>query len=192
MIADLDDTIAALLRGSLPAELVKNLSISFAPPDDRFPPTGLKLPAVDFFLFLIEENRELRNREPTHERQEDGRVVQRPAPVRVDCHYLVTAFAESVQKPEEDEHRILGEVLRVLVRHRQIPREFLKGEMAIGQPPLRAAAILPSPNHSPELWQALKGRPRASLHYVLTISVETGLPIMTLPAVSQAIFGGTS
>lgn len=126
------------------------------------------------------------------ERMDDGSVVKRPAPVRVDCHYLVTAFAEGAQKPEEDEHRILGEVMRVLLRYRQIPRQFLKGEMLSQQPPVRAMAMLPSPNHSPELWQALKGRPRASLHYVLTISVDTGTPSETLPAVTQKSVGGAS
>ena len=43
-----------------------------------------------------------------------------------------------------------------------------------------------------ELWQALKGRPRASLHYVVTISVDTGEPSVALPVVSQSSVGGAA
>lgn len=192
MLADLDATIRDLLMAHLPRFIVEKISFSFAAPDDHFPPSTVRLPAVNIFLFLIEENRELRNREPTLERQDDGSVIKRTAPVRVDCHYLVTAFAEGAQQPEEDEHKILGEVMRVLLRHRTIPLEFLRGELVEQQPPVRAAALLSSPNQGAELWQALKGRPRASLHYVLTISVDTGVPVERFPPVTVGQIEGAA
>jgi hypothetical protein len=94
MLSDLDATLEALLRGNLPDSLLQNLRISFAAPDDHFPPASVQLPALNLFLFLIQENRELRNREPSFERRDDGSVSKQPASVRVDYHYLVTAFAE--------------------------------------------------------------------------------------------------
>ena len=196
MLHELDETIEAFLRGSRPdlfAQADRPVTISFAPPDERFPPPGVVLPAVDFFLFLIEENRELRASEPIVEPQPDGTVIRRPAPVRVDCHYLVTAFSDATQRAEEDEHRLLGEVMQLLLRHRQIPGEFVRGvRLAPQRPPVRSSAILPSPNHGAELWQALKGRPRASLHYVLTISVDAGAPPERLPLVTRINLEGAS
>jgi len=192
LLFDLDKTIEAFLKGSLPVEIASKVAVTFAPPDDRFPPQGLSLPAIDLFLFLIEENRELRNREPLLERQADGSVLKRSAPVRVDCHYLVTAFAEGAQRPEEDEHRILGHVMKVLVRHREVPQKFLQGTLQGQTPPVRAAAMLPSPDHGAQLWHALKSRPRASLHYVLTISVDTGDAPERLPPVTTVQLGEPS
>ena len=46
MLQDLDATLTALLRAELP---VQNVAISFAPPDDQFPPSGVSLPAIDEF-----------------------------------------------------------------------------------------------------------------------------------------------
>ena len=50
--------------------------------------------------------------------------------MRVDFSYLVTAWSsESVPDRAEDEHRLLGEVMRVLLRHRTIPADVLQGEL---------------------------------------------------------------
>ena len=57
MLQDLDATLAALLQAELS---VQNVAISFAPPDDQFPPSGVSLPAIDFFLYDIREDHDLR------------------------------------------------------------------------------------------------------------------------------------
>ena len=61
MIDDLDRTMETLLESELPPELVSQITISFATPDDQFPPTSVTLPAVDLFLYDVRENRELRD-----------------------------------------------------------------------------------------------------------------------------------
>src|SRR5215831_16286775 len=48
MLQDLDATLAALLQAELS---MQNVAISFAPPEDQFPPSGVSLPAIDFFLY---------------------------------------------------------------------------------------------------------------------------------------------
>jgi hypothetical protein len=63
MIKDLDKTIAALLRRDLPPALVGQVQISFATPDDQFPPQSVTLPAIDLFLYDVRENLELRSNE---------------------------------------------------------------------------------------------------------------------------------
>jgi hypothetical protein len=119
MFNDLDNTLEELLKRELPPSLVEQISITFATPDGNFPPTSVTLPAIDLFLYEIAENHDLRSFEPAVERRNDGHAERVPAPVRVDCHYLVTAWGKSgALQPEQDEHRMLGEVMRVLLRHR--------------------------------------------------------------------------
>jgi Pvc16 N-terminal domain len=178
MIRDLDETIAALLRRDLPATLVEQVQISFATPDDQFPPQSVVLPAIDLFLYDIRENLELRSNEVYLDRRSDGTATRTRAPVRVDFSYLVTAWAsESVPDPAEDEHRLLGEVMRILLRYRTIPEDILQGVLRGQQPPLPASSLQPGRLQSlGEFWQALGGKPKAALNYQVTASVDVAAP----------------
>ena len=72
MIDDLDKSLENLLQQELPPELVSQVTISFAPPDGKFPPPSVKLPAIDLFLYDVRENRGLRDAEWRLERRSDG------------------------------------------------------------------------------------------------------------------------
>lgn len=174
MFHDLDSTVAELLARELPPSLVQQVSITFATPDGQFPPTSVTLPAIDLFLYEINENRDLRTHEAQTDRLVDGSVVRIPPPARVDCHYLVTAWAKSgVQRPEEDEHRMLGEVMRVLLRNKEIPRQALRGSLEAQPFPVRAKVSPPSHQQSRgDFWQALGGKPKAAFHYTVTIAMD--------------------
>ena len=175
MFQDLDATLAALIEKEL---AIKNVAISFAAPNDQFPPTSVSLPALSFFLYDMRENTGLRSTQWEDERQPNGngmvRVSRKRPPARVDCSYLITAWpSQSAPNPAQDEHRLLGEVLKVLLRHRAIPLAYLKGEMVGQDPPVRARLISDNQLHSlGEYWQALGGKPRATLHYSVTLSVD--------------------
>ena len=179
MIRDLDETIAALLRRDLPPALVGQVQISFATPDDQFPPQSVTLPAIDLFLYDVRENLELRSNEVYLERRSDGTATWTQAPVRVDFSYLVTAWpSESVPDPAEDEHRLLGEVMRVLLRYRTIPEDVLQGVLKEQQPPLPVSSLQPGRLQSlGEFWQALGGKPKAALTYQVTLSVDVTAPV---------------
>ena len=185
MIDDLDRTLDSLLRLELPAALVDGVTISFATPDSQFPPPAVALPAIDLFVYDIQENRDLRSNEWLVNRRSDGRATQKPPPVRVDCSYLITAWAsDSAPNPTLDEHRLLGEVMRVLVRHPTIPSEVLQGSLRDQEVPLTAAVLQPGRLQSlGEFWQALGGKPKVALHYTVTIGVEpadlTEAPVVT-------------
>jgi hypothetical protein len=178
MINALDETLAALLRHELPPGLAGQVQISFATPDDQFPPQSVSLPAIDLFLYDIRENLELRSNESIVERRSDGTATRYRAPARVDFSYLVTAWpSDSVPDPAEDEHRILGEVMQALLRHRTIPSELLQGELAGQTPPLPVSSLQPGRLQSlGEFWQALGGKPKAALNYSITLSVEVATP----------------
>src|SRR5918992_318558 len=157
MIDDLDRTLEELLRRELPPDLVGQGTICFATPGDQFPPPSVSLPAIYLFLYDLRENRELRTNEWQVERR-DGTATRKRPPVRVDCSHLITAWAsDSSTTPALDEHRLLGEVMRALLRHPAIPAEALQGSLQGQEPPLPAAAL--QPDHLQSLGNS--GRPWA-------------------------------
>lgn len=181
MIKDLDDTLTALLLRELPEELSRQVQISFATPDDQFPPQSVTTPAIDLFLYDIRENLELRSNEVYIERQSDGTVISTRAPVRVDLSYLITTWpSESVPVPAEDEHLLLGFVMQALLKHRILPEEILQGSLKGQKPPLPTSTLQPGRLQSlGEFWQALGGKPKAALNYQVTLSVDVFQPETT-------------
>jgi hypothetical protein len=181
MIHDLDKTMEELLKRELSPLMAEQLAISFAAPDSDFPPPSVKLPAVDLFLYDVRENLELRNRQWVVERSEDGKASKKRLPVRVDCSYLITAWAsDSSNTRPLDEHRLLSEVMTVLLRHPILPEPVLQGSLKNQEPPLPATTLQPGRLQSvAEFWQALGGKPKAALNYTVTIGIGDDLPIDT-------------
>lgn len=181
MINDLDETLTALLRRELPKELSRQVQISFATPDDQFPPQSVTTPAIDLFLYDIRENLELRSNEVYIERQSDGTAISTRAPVRVDFSYLITTWpSESVPDPAEDEHHLLGLVMQALLKHRFLPEDILQGSLKGQKPPLPTSSLQPGRLQSlGEFWQALGGKPKAALNYQVTLSVDVFQPETT-------------
>ena len=102
---------------------------------------------------------------------------------------MITAWAgEGGEKGVASEHELLGEVMRVLLRHRHIPEEYLKGDLKGQEPPVRAKALHPGNLQSMgEYWQAMGGKPKAALNYTITISVPLAEPEDLGPLVSETI-----
>jgi hypothetical protein len=101
-------------------------------------------------------------------------VVRTRQPARVACSYLITAWpSEATPNPAQDEHRLLGEVLRVLLRHPHLPSAYLRGGLAGQEPPMPTRIIAENRLQSlGEFWQAMGGRPKAALHYGITLSAD--------------------
>lgn len=179
MINDLDRTLEELLERELPPDLVDQVTISFATPDDQFPPSSVTLPAIDLFLYDVRENRELRTNEWVLERNGDGTAAKKRPPVRVACSYLITAWpSDSSTTPAQDEHHLLSEVMQVLLRHPTIPEPVLQGSLAGQEPPLPAITLQQGQLQSiGEFWQALGGKPKAALNYTVTFAVEVHEPV---------------
>lgn len=171
MLESLDETIEALVRAGIPPKLEDQIAISFARPDEDFAAT---IPTLNLFLHSILENRDLRSRVPSA-RLEGDTYVGHQAPVRVDCSYLVTAWAAAGdQAPEKTEHRLLGWALRLLLQHRFVPDELRRGAMKLQPMPLSTVAIQGTAEQRGDFWLALGGKPRAALEYKVTICVGTG------------------
>ena len=179
MFQDLDASLAALVAAELG---IPDVAVSFVGPDSDFPPASVALPAISFFLYDIREELELRSGV-----WEVDNGLRQPPPSRVNCSYLITAWpTETAPNPAEDEHRMLGELLKVLLRHRTIPTPYLQGELLGQEPPMPTRIMADNQlNSLGEFWQAMGGRPKASLHYRITLSfdvtdsVPAGPPVTT-------------
>lgn len=178
MIHDLDRTVEELLRRELAPALLDQIGISFAAPDSEFPPASVKLPAIDLFLYDIRENVDLRSTGWITDRGNDGAASRRRAPVRIDCSYLITAWSsDSSSARALDEHRLLSEVIKVLLRHPSLPESLLQGSLKGQEPPLPSSTLQPGRLQSvAEFWQALGGKPKAALNYTVTIGVVVDQP----------------
>ncbi|MEG3936145.1 DUF4255 domain-containing protein [Microcoleus sp. T3_B1] len=188
MIQDLDETLKELLSQELSLKWNRtDFEISFAAPDNNFadlhPPATINL---NLFLYDIRENIELRSNEWIVERQNNGSALKYPPPVRVDCSYLITVWC--ADKEIKQEHRFLGEVMKILMRYPKIPTEFLRGSLQGKEPPLRTMALRPpqSQNWS-ELWQVMGGKPKAILSYTVTIAVDVHEPVEAGKLVQESI-----
>lgn len=187
MLDDLDRTLRALLDVGLPQVLREQVTVTFAAPDAKFPPATVSLPAIDLFLYDVRENRELRSNEPVQERTADGRTLQRPSPVRVDCSYLVSAWAAEGHDTAASEHAVLGEVLRVFVRTPAIPSAVLQGALRNDTGALPLVTLQPGRLQSiAEFWQAAGSRPKAALHLTVTVPVWAHDP-REVPLVTERV-----
>ena len=173
MIDDLDRTLKNLLEDpecGLP-ELDPSPAITFGAPDSKFAPTP---PAINLFLYDVRENRELRSNEVEVQRSEDGKALLSPPPPRVDCSYLITAWA--ADGAADAEHKLLGAVMRVLLCSATLPAHVLQGELRNQHVALPVSTLQPSRLPSiGEFWQA-GGRPKAALNLTVTVSVPIAKP----------------
>lgn len=190
MLDDLDKTLETLLKAELPGPISSQLSFSFLAPSANFPPSTVTPPALNLFLYDLRQNRDLRTSDWELQRDGDGNPTGRRAPpARVECSYLITAWpSTSSPDPARDEHRLLGEVMRVLLRHRTLPASALQGALAGLQPPLPAATLEPGRLQSvAELWQATGGRPKVAVNCVVTIGVEVAAELPSGPPVEEPV-----
>jgi hypothetical protein len=183
LIQDLDTTLAALLGApGAPSELAA-ADVSFATPDRTFAPG---LATVDLFLHELQERRELRDPVPWEERTATA-VTTRPPPLRVDCHYLVTAWGTGTGAAKvAEEHQLLAQAVLWLSRFPEIPLAVAAGSLGASPfPPPTMVAQADGPVKGVDFWTALGIAPRPSFSLVVTLALtldETtpiGPPVLT-------------
>jgi hypothetical protein len=173
MIRDLDDTIRELLETRAPAgSELAGATISFDLPDADWR-AGLDQLTVNCYLYDIRENREMRTNELLLHRSGDGtRAVRRRPPARLDCAYCITAWSPATDESVLEEHRLLSQVVTVLLRNPTIPADVLQGSLVDQIPPY--PTVIASPDgvkNQPEFWGALDQQLKPSLNYIVTLAV---------------------
>jgi hypothetical protein len=181
MFGDLDKSLENLLKQNLEPDLVDSVAISFDPPDNKFPPAWIKLPAINLFLYTALENLELRNTEWIWERGDTSSGTKKKPQVQIECSYIMTAWtSESSPNHILEEHRLLGQSLKALLRGRNFPREILHGSLKDGTATIiRAVALQPEHFNMGPFWQAMGVKPRVAVNYQITLSVDIHKPETT-------------
>ncbi|MCS7061549.1 MAG: Pvc16 family protein [Anaerolineae bacterium] len=183
MIDEVDEALRHLLTQELPARNGE-IDIAFNQPKREWS-ARLSRPTLNLFLFDIRENNKLRQPTPAFdlERGENGVVVQRRKPIRLDLYYMITAWATD----PEDEHRLLTRAVMVLARHGTLPDAVLSDSLR-DQPspiPVSVAQATPILEKFTDLWSVLDNEVRPAISCMLTLAVNPYLPITT-PAVRSA------
>jgi len=173
VIRDLDLTIRELLESqALPGSELAGADIVFDLPDDRWR-SRLHSLTVNCYLYDVRENLELRTQEPLMVRTPDrSRASRLVPPARIDCSYCITAWSTASDDPVLEEHRLLSQVLRILLRNPTIPAAALQGSLADQIPPYPTViAAADGMKNQPDFWGALDQQLKPSLSYVITLAM---------------------
>lgn len=174
MIPDVDDTLRRMLSqelGKLPGCPVYDAEqITFDPPTEAASAQDGEA-RVNLYLHDIRENLDLRDETFLRVRsdRDESMVGIRRAPVRINLAYLVTVHAGH---DPATEHRLMANVLGVLLTYLAVPSRFLSGTlegltndavlMSVAQPD-DLELFNPS-----SLWQALESQMQPSLILIIT------------------------
>jgi hypothetical protein len=173
MIHDLDDTLKALLQTYAPGNsLLASATISFDLPDLDWRNQQQQL-TLNCYLYDVRQNMTLRTDETLVVRSaDDTRATRIRPPVRIDCAYCITAWSAAQTPLIAEEHRLLGDVLRLLIRFPTIPAAVLQGSL-VGQfgPYPGLVAAQDGVKNQPDFWSALDQRLKPSLNYIITLAM---------------------
>ncbi|MHB0857705.1 MAG: Pvc16 family protein [Anaerolineae bacterium] len=172
MISDLDEALRQLLVRELP---IKNgeVNIAFQQPRREWS-SRLSRPTLNLFLHHLCENTTLRQTEWEVKRNNDGTATRQRTPVRMDLHYLLTAWAGE----PEDEHRLLTRSLLALFRNAVLPEDLLPDSLRAQPVPIPIRMADPAtPANPADLWSALDNELRPSIACVVTLALNPYHPI---------------
>jgi Pvc16 N-terminal domain len=176
MIDDLDEVLRQLLIRELP---IKNgeVDIEFDQPKREWS-AKVSRPTLNLFLQDVRENAKLRQTQPMWEliQNQDGTVTQKRKPVRIDLHYMITAWATE----PEDEHRLLARALAALFRTAYLPDDLLPTSLQ-SQPvaiPIMAAQYDELRNPT-DVWNVLDNEMRPAIGLIVTVAIDPYQPTVT-------------
>ena len=175
IIDDVNTMIENLMGKEYGEELP--FDISFAVPSRDFSPVSNTKPTINFYLYDIRENTQLRSNEPLIERRSDGSVIKKRPPARIQLFYCVTGWSpaqeDAVGTKTREEHKQLSKALVALIKYPTIPPGVLSGDLIGQQPPLPTTVVLPDGMENPaQFWNALDGLLKPFLDYRVTISLD--------------------
>jgi hypothetical protein len=184
VLSALDGSLRDFLRAEVPLR-ADDVDIDFGTPNTEWS-ARLTRSTVSLFLFDIRRSVS-RAVSGTAVRERNGgqqRVFRAPL---VKVRYLVTVWTVE----PADEHRVLGDLLRLLALSGEIPAEHLGVELAdLGQP-VELSLGGDEGVRTPDLWGALGVAPRANLELVVVLPARDPLA-RGVPAPPTSVEAGVS
>jgi hypothetical protein len=179
MIDELDETLRRFLIRELPIQNGE-VDIAFDQPKREWS-ARVSRPTLNVFLYDVVENQKLRQTQPLWETEHnpDGTATQRRKPVRMDLHYMITAWATD----PEDEHRLLSRCLMALFRFSTLPEELLsEGLQAQGRPLPILVAQTGEMSNPTDVWNVLDNEMHPAITCTVTLALDPYTP-QTVPLV---------
>ena len=168
MIDDLDEVLRKLLVRDLP---IKNgeVEIKFEQPKREWS-ARLSKPTLNVYLYDLRENLKLRGSENWQiSRNKDGTVSQKRNPVRMNLHYIITAWAND----PDDEHRLLTRVLMALFRHSDLPKELLPPSLQNQPAPITIQVAQEADLEKPsDVWNVMDNEMKPAVVLTITLVLD--------------------
>ena len=177
-IADLDEALRVLLRRELGVHGFESVDVAFDAPSKEW--SGkLTAPTVNLFLYDLREAVERAEASPS-ERRGNGQAMTIPPPLHLELTYSVSAWTSAV----EDEHRLLSQVLAILFSYRRLPGDLLDDRNGAGATVRDAQTSVGRPREEKaDFWTSVGGQYKASIDYVVHITIESGAVFVRGPEV---------
>ncbi|WCB93486.1 hypothetical protein DSM104299_02199 [Baekduia alba] len=169
-LADLDEVLRVLLTRELDGVGVGPVAVTFEAPERDRAATWAS-PALNLFLYDVREATAGRDR--TWQRTgAEGRPFMVQGALRLDCSYAITAWTRS----PVDEHRLLSQVLSILLAYPVLPAELLAGDLVVGDPPVPLPTRVAQGKEEgrADFWTAIGSPYKVSIEYVVTTLIEPG------------------
>jgi hypothetical protein len=173
MLDDLDQALEQLLIREMPITNGE-ADVKFDQPKREWS-ARLSRPTVNLFLYDVRENQKLRQAQPMWEvlPNPDGTVTRRRKPVRLDLHYMLTAWAAE----PDDEHRLLGRALMALFRFSHLPEELVPERLGRQPAPLSFLVAQYDELRNPsDVWNVLDNEMRPGIALVITLALDPYAP----------------
>jgi hypothetical protein len=170
MIQDVDAVLKQLLVRELRTKKNQvDFEIEFHQPRREWS-ARLNRPTLNLFMHDLHENNTLRQHEWHVTRQPDGKTTKQRSPIRLDLHYIVTAWATE----PEDEHELLTRAVWAFYRNPLLPDDLLPERLKRHQLvpiPVRVAEQ-DALRNAADLWGVLDNELRPALSLTITVSVN--------------------
>lgn len=178
----IDESLESYVRTEVP--LAENeVDVSFERPDREWG-SAVTRPTVSAFLWDVRRNSS-EQEAGIGTQQVNGRAVRAAVLPRVDCRYLVTAWAGDVRT----EHQLLGSVLGALLRNTVIvPQHLANGFASLRPLPVISVARFDGTDNA-DFWTAIGGELRPALDVTLTATFDTSVAEEAGPPVTSVEIG---
>ncbi|MDG1197624.1 MAG: DUF4255 domain-containing protein [Actinomycetota bacterium] len=174
MIHLIDDALERFLKHEVLEE--SSIEVSFNRPDGEWV-SSLTSPVINIFLWRIRKDH-VKNSSGTEVRS-GNETVRRMVPPRLRLSYFVSAHAQEVR----DEHLLLGEVAREVLRNKEMPEEFKEGDLAGADAPVWMSVGNESLQLPLEFWQAIGGDLKSGIDLEISVPIDLELGVEVGPPV---------
>lgn len=174
MLELIDESLESFFRATVPLSAT-DVDVSFEAPDREWS-AKLNRPTVNIFLWDIRRSA-TRSKSGMRTVEREGQTVHQPALPVVELRYVITAWTSDLG----DERALLAGVLRSLLAHGAIPREFMSAALSEIETP--ALIMARAGEDHMDVFKALEGQVKPGLNMVLTSEFDTGVVVPAGPPI---------